>query len=93
MRSHYPHPPDSPVVKFISVRKQILLAKEIQITEAIEAPTTMIVDRSFMVELLKPGTNKDFCEYADNVMVPFVNNILLLLRKHDEIFDQNNYPH
>ena len=27
-----------------------------QVTEEIEAPTTMIVDGSFMVQSLKPGT-------------------------------------
>ena len=39
---------------------EVLSAKEMQVTEAIEASTTMIVDGSFMVELLKPGTSKDF---------------------------------
>ena len=27
-----------------------------QVTEEVEAPTTMIVDGSFIVQLLKPGT-------------------------------------
>ena len=61
---------------------EILLAKEMQVTEEIEAPTTMIVDGSFMVQPLKPRMRKDFCEYADNVIVPFVNNIL---RKHNRV--------
>ena len=44
-----------------------------QVPESEEAET-MIVDGSFMVLSLKPGTSKDFDEYVDNVIVPFVNS-------------------
>ena len=39
---------------------EVLLSKELQVTEGIEAPATMIVDGSFMVQSLKPGMSKDF---------------------------------
>ena len=70
------------------------------VTEEIEAPTTMIVDGLFMVQSLKPGTSNDFCEYVDNVIVPFVNNILRRHKRVDVTLDryfpsvyQKSYPH
>ena len=79
MRSHYTHPPFLLMVKFISV--------VMQLPESAEA-TAMVVDGSLMIQSLKPGTSKDFSEYVDIVVVPFVNSII---RKHirvDVIFDR-----
>ena len=59
-----------------------------EVTEEIEAPTTMIVDGSFIVQPLKPGTSNNFCEYVDNVIAPFVNNILRKHKRVDVIFDR-----
>ena len=48
----------------------------------------MIVDGSSMVLSLKPGTSKDFDEYVDNVIVPFVNSKIRKDNRVDVVFDR-----
>ena len=54
-------------------------------------PTPMVdvvfLDGAAMLQMLKPGTAKNFQDYADSVFVPYVKSLLEKTRRLDIIWD------
>ena len=56
-------------------------------TERPVAPTGIIIDASFLIQTLKPGTAKTVGEYIDNVIISYLRAQLLIYKRVDIVFD------
>ena len=51
------------------------------------SPTGIIIDASFLIQTLKPGTAKNAVEYIHDVIIPSLRALLFIHKRVDLVFD------
>ena len=54
------------------------------------SPTGIIIDASFLIQTLKPGTAKNSVEYIHDVIIPYLRALLFIYKRVDLVFDKKS---
>ena len=55
--------------------------------ECTNSPTGIVIDASFLIQLLKLGTSASIGEFIHGVIIPYLKGLLLIYKRVDIIFD------